>query len=438
MMKFFKNALVGRHVGLLLLVMCWVACQNIGVQRVDSTWTEDAVIYEVNVRQFTPEGTFDAFAKHLPRLKDLGVDILWLMPIHPIGVLERKGTLGSYYAVRDYTAVNPEFGTIDAFKALVDKAHELDLKVIIDWVPNHTSPDAVWATHKDWYLTDSLGNFVIQYDWTDIAQLDYNNRDMRRAMIDAMLYWVTETDIDGFRCDVAWNVPVDFWEPATKELTAVKSSLFMLAEAEEPPLMQKAFNMYYAWNLHHVMNEVAQGNADANALRVGLEEMMNRFPRYAIPMYFTSNHDENSWSGTEFERMGDAARTFAALTYLLPGMPLIYNGQEVGFDRRLLFFEKDEINWTDSYGYTPFYRELNTLRKNNRALHSQEVGGILIEIENSAPNAIFSFKREVVGNRVIALFNLSPQEQNVSFYGDYPELSTITELQPWEYRIIVH
>ena len=430
-MKFFKNALV------VMCIVLWVSCQNVAPHPADSTWMEDAVIYEVNVRQFTPEGTFDAFAKHLPRLKDLGVDILWLMPIHPIGEVERKGTLGSYYAVMDYTAVNPEFGTLENFKALVGKAHELDLKVIIDWVPNHTSPDAVWAVNKDWYLTDSLGNFVIQYDWTDIAQLDYNNRDMRRAMIDAMLYWVTETDIDGFRCDVAWNVPVDFWEPAVKELKGIKSSLFMLAEAEEPSLMQKAFNMYYAWNLHHVMNEVAQGNADANTLRTALEEMINRFPQHAIPMYFTSNHDENSWSGTEFERMGEAARTFAALTYLLPGMPLIYNGQEVGFDRRLLFFEKDLIDWNDHLGFTQFYRDLNILRKSNKALYSQEGGGKLVEINNSAPEAILSFTREVKGNRVIAIFNVSNSAQSVSFEGNFPELDAITELLPWEYKIIV-
>ena len=415
-----------------------VACQNVAPYHSDRDWIADAVIYEVNVRQFTPEGTFESFAAHLPRLKDLGVDILWLMPIHPIGVLERKGTLGSYYAVKDYTAVNPKFGTLDDFKALVSKAHELDLKVIIDWVPNHTSPDAVWAVHRDWYLTDSLGNFVIQYDWTDIAQLDYTNHQMRRAMTDAMLYWVTEADIDGFRCDVAWNVPVDFWEPAVKELKQVKPNLFMLAEAEEPPLQQFAFDMYYAWHLHHVMNEVAQGVADVHALRDALQNMLGRFPTYAIPMYFTSNHDENSWSGTEFERMGEAARTFAALTYLLPGMPLIYNGQEVGFNRRLLFFEKDEIDWNDRWDFTDFYRELNQLRKSNPALYSQEKGGGVVEIVNSAPAAIFSFERAVKGNKVIALFNLSQKVQSVSFEADDPELSTITQLLPWEYKIIVH
>ena len=421
-----------------LLTLCYLFTSCSPQEEKYSDWNSyDAIIYEVNIRQYTPDGTFNAFAQHLPRLKDLGVDILWIMPIYPIGELERKGSLGSYYAIKDYTAVNPEFGTLDDFKAMVHKAHEMEFKVIIDWVANHTSPDAVWTAHKDWYVTDSLGDFVIEHDWTDIAKLNYSNHDMRRAMIEAMLYWINETHIDGFRCDVAGNVPVDFWESAVVALKGVKPNLFMLAEAEEPPLQQRAFDMYYAWHLHHVMNEVAQGAADVQELREALHSMLGRFPTYAIPMYFTSNHDENSWSGTEFERMGDAARAFAALTYLLPGMPLIYNGQEVGFDRRLLFFEKDEIDWNDTSNFTAFYRELNQLRKSNPALFSQEKGGDVVEIGNSAPAAIFSFERAVKGNKVVALFNLSAQVQSVSFYGDFPELSTITELQPWEYRIIV-
>jgi len=395
------------------------------------------VIYEVNVRQYTPEGTFQAFSNHLPRLKDLGVDILWLMPIHPIGELERKGSLGSYYAVRDYTAVNPEFGSMDDFKALVKKAHAHGFKVIIDWVANHTSPDAVWTEHKDWYQTDSSGNFVIQYDWTDIAQLDFDNHDMRRAMTNAMLFWVRETDIDGFRCDVAWNIPADFWESTVTELKAIKRDLFMLAEAEEPPLQLKAFNSYYAWHLHHVMNLVAQGKSDVNEFRKVLNAMLQRFPTHAIPMYFTSNHDENSWAGTEFERMGPAARAFAALCYLLPGMPLIYNGQEAGFDRRLQFFEKDLIDWDDTLDFTSFYRNLNHLRKSNRALFSQEKGGALVELDNSVPEAIFSFERAVKGNKVIAVFNLSNQVQHVTIESTDQEVGSIVMMDPWAYKVKV-
>ncbi|MCL2098081.1 MAG: alpha-amylase family glycosyl hydrolase [Bacteroidales bacterium] len=422
---------------LLITVCCISASCRQQAEQYHPDWSADAVIYEVNVRQYTPEGTFNAFTEHLPRLKDLCVDILWIMPMHPIGELERKGSLGSYYAIKDYTAVNSEFGSLDDFKAMVNKAHELGFKVIIDWVANHTSPDAVWTVNKDWYITDSLGNFVIEYDWTDIAKLNYNNNDMRRAMIDAMLYWIKETHIDGFRCDVAGNVPVDFWEAALIELKAVKSDVFMLAEAEEPPLQQKAFNMYYAWHLHSEMNKIAQGLADANELRHVLELMNQRFPAYTIPMMFTSNHDENSWHGTEFERMGTAARAFAALTYLLPGMPLIYNGQEAGFNRRLAFFEKDEIDWTDQEDYTAFYRDLNKLRKNNPALHSQDKGGPLVEIKNSVPNAVFSFEREVKGNKVTAVFNLTDKEHSVAFESDYSKLKAIDALTPWEYKIFV-
>ena len=417
---------------LLLSAFCLLfsACQPVTPHH--PNWCADAVIYEVNVRQYTPEGTFEAFAAQLPRLKDLGVDILWLMPIHPIGTLERKGTLGSYYAVKDYKAVNPEFGTLDDFIRMVNKAHGMGFKVIIDWVPNHTSPDAVWSVHKDWYLTDSTGQFIIQYDWTDIAQLDYNNPEMRLAMIDAMLYWVKETRIDGFRCDVAWNVPVEFWEAAVKELKAVNPDLFMLAEAEEPPLQQKAFHVYYAWHLHSVMNRIAQGQADVHELRRALDSMNRRFPTYTIPMLFTSNHDENSWQGTEFERMGEAARTFAALTYLLPGMPLIYNGQEAGFNRRLAFFEKDEIDWSDPLDFTSFYRDLNRLRKANPALFSQEQGGLLVEIKNSAPEAVFSFERQVKGSKVTAIFNLTGKARPHVTIEGYPEV----DLQPWEYKIM--
>ena len=424
---------------LLITFLCFLfaaSCRQTAPLHPD--WTADAVMYEVNIRQFTPEGTFDAFAHHLPRLKDLGVDVLWLMPIHPIGELERKGSLGSYYAVKDYTAVNPEFGTLDDFKSLVTTAHEMGFKLIIDWVANHTSPDAVWSIHKDWYMTDSLGNFVIQYDWTDIAQLDFDNQDMRRAMIDAMRFWVAETSIDGFRCDVAWNIPADFWEAAVTAVKAINPDLFMLAEAEEPPLQQKAFDVYYAWHLHHVMNQIAKGEADVNMLRRALTEMLQRFPDHAIPMYFTSNHDENSWQGTEFERMGGAARAFAALTYVLPGMPLIYNGQESGFDRRLLFFEKDEIDWKDPLDFTPFYRDLNLLRKTNPALYSQEQGGKLVEITNSTPAAVFSFERAVTGNKVVAVFNLSAQPQVPSFESDDPELKSIDCLEPWEYKLFIY
>jgi glycosidase len=420
----------------LLLASCGAPEQQQALQH--PAWSRNAVIYEVNVRQYTPEGTFNAFAEHLPRLKDLGVDILWFMPIHPIGMEERKGPLGSYYSVRDYEDVNPEFGTLDDFKNVVKQAHDMGFKVIIDWVANHTARDARWINNEGWYLKDDAGKIKMLYDWTDVAELNYDNADMRRAMTDAMLFWVKETDIDGFRCDVAVEVPVDFWEPAVAEIKAIKPDLFMLAEAEEPALQQKAFDMYYAWGFHAVMNNLAQGKETVETLRSSWQRMNDRFPSFSIPMFFTSNHDENSWSGTEFERMGEAAKAFAALTYILPGMPLIYNGQEAGFNRRLEFFTKDEIDWTDTGDYFTFYKDLNRLRKNNPALYSQPEGGLLKEIASNVSESVFACERSVDGNTVVAVFNLSDATQQVTFQGaTVEELQNGLTLQPWEYKIVV-
>jgi len=427
---------------LLIVLSLFVSCNHNKETNHHVDWVYDATVYEVNVRQFTEEGTFNAFEKHIPRLKELGVDILWFMPVQPIGEVERKGTLGSYYSIKNYTAINPEFGTLEDFRQTVDAAHGAGMKVILDWVANHTSHDAVWALkHKDWYVTDSLGNVVSPYDWTDVAQLNFDNADMCNAMQEAMIFWLKETNIDGFRCDHAVGIPAVFWESAIDELKKVKPDIFMLAEAEAPELNIKAFDAYYAWNIHHKMNEIAQGKANVNSLREALKDLSN-FPDYAIPMYFTSNHDENSWAGTEFERMGDAARTFAVLTYILPGMPLIYNGQEVGFNRRLEFFEKDVINWNDSDGnFTTFYQDLIQLKKANKALFCQELGGKLEEITTSKPDEIFAVQRKV-GNRmknktkndgIIAIFNLSPNV--VEFTIDSPQVS-LSSLSPWEYRII--
>jgi len=251
-------------------------------------WVYDAVIYEVNTRQYTPEGTFNAFAANLPRLKELGVDILWFMPIQPIGEKDRKGNLGSYYSIKNYTGINEEFGTLDDFKAVVRKAHDLDMRVILDWVANHTSRDAVWVdAHPEWYVRDSLGNLNVMYDWTDIAQLDYNQPPMRAAMIAAMQYWIREIGIDGFRCDVAGEIPTDFWTTAKDSLTALNPDIFLLAEAEKPELNETAFDAYYAWDFHHKMNMVAQGKENADSLRASLQRMHERFAPYAVPMFFT-------------------------------------------------------------------------------------------------------------------------------------------------------
>ncbi|HLW07104.1 MAG TPA: alpha-amylase family glycosyl hydrolase, partial [Marinilabiliaceae bacterium] len=361
----------------ILLASIFFSCQTASKPSVEpknvsktpvSEWSKDAVIYEVNTRQYTEAGTFEAFEAHLPRLKELGVDILWFMPIYPIGEKNRKGTLGSYYSIRDYQAVNPEFGTMEDFKSLVQKAHELDMKVILDWVANHTSWDHEWiTTHPEWYTKDSIGNMIAPFDWTDVAQLDYTQEGVRTAMKSALNFWVNETDIDGYRCDVAGMVPVDFWESAAEELNAIKP-IFMLAEDEaETDLLLKAFNANYGWEFHHIMNDIAKDDKTAVDATEYLQNITNKYPKGAYPMQFTSNHDENSWNGTTHERMGDAANTFAALTFVVEGMPLIYNGQEAGLNKRLEFFEKDFIDWSD-LSASQLYSQLIKLKKENKAL----------------------------------------------------------------------
>lgn len=444
-----------------LLALAFIACQtgsrqpaqtegaNISMTPVP-VWSHDAVIYEVNVRQFTPEGTFEAFAAHLPRLKELGVDILWFMPIHPIGEKERKGTLGSYYSIKDYKGVNPEFGTFEDFKAIVDKAHELGMKVFLDWVANHTAWDHPWIEqHPEWYDRDSIGNMFAPFDWSDVAQLDYKNHEMRAAMIDALEFWVRDANIDGYRCDVAGLVPVDFWEDARKALDAIKP-VYMLAEDEsELVLLNKAFNSNYGWSFHHIMNAIAKGEQNATRAAEYFTNLYNTYPQGAYPMQFITNHDENSWAATEFERMGDAVKTFAALTFVVDGMPLIYTGQEVGLEKMLEFFEKDEVSWEDPRGMTPFYQSLIRLKKNNTALWNGNAGGKMELIETDTPENVLLFTRRQNQNSVIALFNLSAETVSVTaqtgYEGSFADYFTGTEvtmpfsgleLAPWSYKVI--
>lgn len=441
----------------LLTLSLLLSCGNknkaeneITINNAHPEWVYNAVIYEVNIRQFTPEGTFSAFSGQLQRLKELGADILWFMPVQSIGEKDRKGTLGSYYSVRDYTQINSEFGTFDDFKSVVRQAQEKGMKVILDWVANHTSRDAVWVeANPGWYLRDSLGDLSIMYDWTDIAQLDYSQHEMRKAMIEAMMFWVRETGIDGFRCDVAGEVPTGFWEEAKDSLLSLNPDIFLLAEAEKPELNETVFDAYYAWDFHHKMNMVAQGKENADSLRLSLLRMNNRFSPDAVPMFFTSNHDENSWNGTEFERMGDdAAETFAVLTYMLPGMPLIYSGQEVGLNRRLQFFEKDSIDWADTGGFTSFYKRLNAFKKDNNALMAPEHDGEMLEITNDCPIHVWSFRRVNNGNEVVCVFNFSNKSVTVKFnekipgegFSSFPDACQAVsvdemELVPWGYRI---
>lgn len=412
---------------LLLSLLTLGACQR---QQVDVTsapsWSYDDVMYEMNIRQLTPEGNFEAAERYLPQLKKMGVDIIWLMPIHPIGVEARKGTLGSYYSISDYCAINPEFGTLDDFDTFLATAHKLGIKVIIDWVANHTSRDSRWLAEEDkgWFVRDSLGVAVAEYDWTDIAKLNFENPQMRRAMVDAMKFWV-DRGLDGFRCDMAHLVPLDFWQEAIAELKIEKPDIFMLAEAETPIIHKDAFNSSYGWSWHHLMNSIAKGEKSASELYTLIKKDATDYPKEAFRLMFTSNHDENSWAGTEFERMGEAATTFAALTYVLPhSMPLIYTGQEVGFNRRLEFFEKENIGSLQPNRFTALYTQLNNLRHNNSALKSGELGGEVTLIPTS--DQIFTIVRDDGENRVIAIFNLSPESSEVEidlskFAGDYTE-----------------
>ena len=416
---------------------------------VNQDWVKNAVIYEVNIRQYTPEGTFNAFAEHLPRLKSLGVEILWLMPINPIGQMNRKGELGSYYSVKDYKRINPEFGDMDDFKALVRKVHEEGMHIIIDWVPNHTSWDNVLTLeHPDYYKTTEDGNFASPFDWTDVIQLDYDNKDLRKYMIETMKYWITETDIDGFRCDVAHMVPVDFWEEARPELEKVKP-IFMLAESDQPELNRKAFDATYGWPFHSLMNEIAAGKKTANAISSHFSRVDSIYPAGSIIMQFTSNHDENSWNGTEYERLDGGVKTFAVLASTVPGMPLVYSGQEAGMNKRLKFFEKDTIEWKDSEMFG-FYKELIALKERNEALWNGKYGGTLTRITSTDNKSVYAFLRENGENRVFVILNLTGNNVDITlkgsgYKGRYTEVfsgdkvkfgkNTNLILIPWEYKV---
>ena len=398
----------------LIATMLFGACCNNTPQGAHPDWTYDAVVYEMNVRQYTPEGTFAAAAEHLPRLKELGVDIVWMMPIYPIGVKERKGTLGSYYAISDYCATNPEFGTLEDFDAFVAKAHELGLKVIIDWVANHTSPDALWITERpaDWYVRDEQGNTIVQYDWTDIAKLNYDNHDMRAEMEKCMRFWM-ERGIDGFRCDMACEMPFDFWKSVIPSIRKDYPQMYWLAEGEHVELHKGSFDASYAWELHHLLNAIARGEKGVAELKEYIAKDAANTPAEAFRLMFTSNHDENSWAGTEFERMGDAAKVMAVLTFTLPnGQPLIYTGQEMGWNKRFEFFEKDHIPAWEVNEYAEFYKSMTTLRHNNKALSAGERGGKIEYIED-VPQGVFAFKRAVEGNTVTVYANLT--KEPVSF-----------------------
>lgn len=418
-------------------------------------WLYDAVLYEMNVRQLTPEGTLRAAADRLEFLKELGVDAIWLMPIYPIGKAGRKGELGSYYSIRDYCRINPEMGTMKDFDAFVRKAHKLGMKVLLDWVANHTARDAKWVTDKpaDWYEREEDGSPKVPWDWTDTAKLNYANHAVWQGQQEAMRYWVEKHGVDGFRCDMAMLVPIEFWHETARLLRQVKPDLFLLAEAEQQNLFDEGtFNACYGWEVHHLMNDVAQQKCRLWPLRDWIYADRGKYPRWAVRMSFTSNHDENSWSGSEYVRMGGAREVMAVLSFLWPqSLPLLYTGQEVGYDHSFAFFDRDPIPHYAANEATAFYRRLTAIKHENPALRSGELGGEVIEIRNNAEDCLMVMVREVAGNRVVAELNLSPYtihaDYNTGIYagiyrnamtGAEEELSSHVErdLAPWSYRIL--
>lgn len=340
--------------------------------RRSAPWVKSGVIYEIYPRAFSKEGTFAGIEAKLPELKDLGVTILWLMPIHPVGLEHRKGTLGSSYSVRDYYGVNSEYGTLDDFKRLVASAHKLGLKVIIDMVANHTSWDSkLLRQHPDWFTKDSTGRVVAPVaDWSDVADLDYSKPGLRDYMIQMLEYWVRDVGIDGYRCDVAEMVPTDFWNEARAALDRIKP-VFMLSEGQYPEHHLKAFDATYSWTFYQLLAPLMQGTRSVAALDSILASEAKHYPKGSIRMRFSSNHDENAWDNPDVVKFGvDGAKLAAVAANTFPGMPLLYNGQEAGSDAKLGLFEKHEVNWTAHPEFRALYQALFRLRKDHPALAS--------------------------------------------------------------------
>lgn len=413
-------------------------------------WCHNTNIYEVNLRQYTREGTFNAFSKELFRLKDMGVETLWFMPITPIAIKRRLGTLGSYYACSDYTNTNPEFGTIEDFKNLVKTAHQMGFKVLIDWVANHTGYDHIWTKkNPDFYKKNDTGNFYDAHGWEDVIDLNYDNYQMRSAMIDAMHFWVTECNIDGFRCDMANLVPLDFWKEARMHLDAQKK-LFWLAECEEPAY-HSVFDTTYAWKLLHTMEAYWRKEISIRQIENILGFYNINFPAYVFHLFFTSNHDENSHSGSEYERIGDAVKVFAILICTWhSSIPLIYSGQEAANKKRLSFFDKDVIDWNNHYPLHDFYKTLFQLRKTNPALGTTDEKSATIRIITDTDDKLFGFLRKNKDNEVLIFLNLSQDyywmhltDEKVKgiFKNVFTnELNDITknryfEMRPWDFYI---
>ncbi|MEY2963661.1 MAG: hypothetical protein RL754_922 [Bacteroidota bacterium] len=401
-------------------------------------WAEHANIYEVNVRQYTEEGTLKAFQSHLPRLKEMGVDVLWFMPIQPIGELNRKGDLGSYYSISDYTAVNPNFGTIEDFQAIVKEAHELGMYVMLDWVANHTSFDHVWVEeHPEFYTQDADGNYPVvaidndgvPTDWTDVADLNYNAEGMREAMIAEMNWWVTTADIDGFRCDVAGFVPYDFWKTAIDAIRANDKPMLMLAEWEDPALIEAGFNAVYGWEFHHILNEVAQGHKDVSAIAEYDAKCDTVWPAGTMKMYFNTNHDENSWNGTVEERMGEYGQAMYIVASLMErSFPLIYSGQEAGLNHRYPFFYKDTVgvNWEGEHPETDFFATMLALKHQQQALANAQYGyADVIEVDTASNSMMIVRGEEGEASKVVGIFNFGEGDAAFEAPADLEEVISV-------------
>ena len=417
-------------------------------------WSQDAVLYQINLRQFTAAGTIAAAQAELPRLAELGVDILWLMPVQPIGLEERKGELGSPYSIRDYRAVNPELGSMDDMRAFIDAAHALGLHVILDWVANHSAWDSPLVdAHPDWYSRNWRGEIQPppSTDWSDVADFDYTNPDLRDYMAESMAFWIRDVGFDGFRCDVAGFVPIDFWERVRAELDAIRP-VFMLAEWEQRDLHRDAFDATYAWTWNNIVHDVAMGQADAGALRgYYFYEEANSWPRDAYRMRYTSNHDQNSWEGTQFERFGDALEAAIVLSFTGSGIPLIYNGQEAGNEDRLAFFQRDPIQWRD-HPLNTLFRDLVALRHDRSALWAGTAGAAMEGVPNSHESDVFSFVRQDQNGAVLTVINFSDTALTATLtegphlrrYRDWQSGEAITfthsttlPLGAWEARVFV-
>lgn len=375
-------------------------------------WSFSTNIYEVNLRQYTLEGTFESFSKNLVRLKDMGVETLWFMPITPISEFGKLGVLGSYYAVQNYTDTNPEFGTIADFKNLVKEAHHLGFKVIIDWVADHSGNDHPWiSSNPEYYCYDADNQLHHPHGWSDVAQLNYENPGLRSAMIDAMKFWIKECDIDGYRCDMAHLVPLDFWQQAKKKLSKYKDNLFWLGECEVPEY-HTVFDATYTWRWMHASEEFYHGRMNLQSLLTVLYKSVTEFPHSALRIYFTSNHDENSWNGTEYEKYGDAAKLMAVFSCTWNGIPMLYSGQEMPNLKRLKFFEKDTIDWNGFYELHDFYKTLLILKSTNKSLRAGDEDVSTKIVSHPDDHQVFSYLRKNEDDEVLVVLNCSPGEMN--------------------------